>query len=224
MSTSTFNRATQGGISKGYHSRVLFTYCAYDTPDNRVDSDWTDVSNFDGIGDLISAKPEYCHGNHIIPALYWAPGKTLRVRGTVWAYGIGKYQILNMRFGIINKDNSNYEFLAIQNNNHNHNFLGSGIGSFGLNAVEFETHIQCVDTGDGFFSAQGYYQYNYGLPVIPSIGGDVLDDVVYVPVWNGTQNPIATGYTSNQTAILFNFYGSALTDLYISRLIIEELA
>ena len=224
MSTSTFNRATQGGISKGYHSRVLFTYCAFDAPDNVAGTDWTDISYFDGIGALISAKPEYCHGNYRIPALYWVPGKTLRVRGTVWAYGDGKTQILNMRFGIINKDNSNYEFLAIQNNNNNHNFLGSGIASFGLNAVEFETHIQCADTGDGFFSAQGYYQYNGGLPTATPTGGEVLNSAVYVPVWNGTLDPFATGFTSNETAILFNFYNSALTDLYVSRLIIEELA
>jgi hypothetical protein len=215
----TFNKSKNGGISKGYYSRVLFSYCPYVSPPNFAGGgNWTSNADFNGLDNLLQTYPYYCHGNPTLPANYWESGKTLRIKGTLW---IKKAKILNMRFGIYDLDNNDAYWLAIQNNNNSHNFSNNADE---IIPIEFEVHLQCQDSSNGTFSAQGLYQYNGDLPQVPNIGGNILNVYIYVPIWNGTKTASTLGITPYQTIPTFNFYGSTGDYLYLSRLIIEELA
>jgi hypothetical protein len=213
----TFNKSKNGRISKGYYSRVLFSYCPYSNPPNiGQNNSWTNTENFNGLDNLSRSYPEYSHGNIILPANYWESGKTLRIKGTLW----GKAKSLNMRFGIYDEYNNDTYWLAIQNNDHIHNFSN---GLEEIVPVEFEVHLQCQDSSNGTFSAQGLYQYNGNLPSVAAQGGTVLNYYIYVPMWKGTQIASTLGITSYQTSPTFNLYGTD-GEVYLSRLTIEELA
>lgn len=235
--TPTFNRYTQVGTSVGYYSRVLFTYCSYNQDDrNFLDqiSGWTNSANFDGIGELLTNQPDMCIGDYTLPVLYWKQGKNIRIRGTAIAR-MERYrdsgQYLNMRFGI--SDGTSVYWLAIQNKNFNHQYNdASTYNADNFTSIEFEAHIQSCGNpnGDGYMNSQGYYQYNGGMPgLFTPIGGSILNSFIYVPCWDNINAP-ATNITANETHIMFNFYGtdggspSFTPELYLSRLILEELA
>lgn len=226
LNNPTFNKTSKGEISKGYYSRVLFTYCPYTNSTNFAASEnWVASENFNGVNDLLSTYPQYCHGNPSLHPGFWRSGKTIRLRGTLLANREGRARILNMRFGLFDMTNNGNTWLAIQNAGGDH-YLVSGI--FDLIPIEFEVHMQSQD-GSGLFSAQGYYKSCGNIPDVFLIGGAILDTFSYTPVWSGNQyctsitwDGISIGNFTTMPS--FNFYGSNIPNLYLSRLIIEELA
>ena len=218
---TTFNRANQNGVLKGYHSRTVFSY-SRQSPINLYNTNIVNESTTDGIQFLIdNSDPNDYHGSHIIPAYYWRPGKIFRVSGIVIANssndeGSG---YLDMRFGL----NAPLTWLAIQNDSQDHYF--AALEPSGPWSVDFSCDICCAkiepNTSNAEFNASGYYQYQWS-------SGDKDFRTVYVPVWSslGTMDGLQDIYTGAST-IMFNLFGSNIgfeSGLYVTRLTIEELA
>jgi len=208
----TFTRSNQGGVSPGFYTRTLFVWSPYDQWDNLAGTDWTTTNQYDGIGNLIATKPEYCHGTNVLPAGYWRYGKQIRATGTAYVQTSTSSTIFNIQFGI-SLDASPFT-LAAANNGANHYFYDSSTGEA---LVDFECLI--VLSGAGIIG-QGYYQYNRN-----TLSGTVTNrSNSYVPLWSLT-NPSTGDPTSYTTKILFNFYApTVVTTIRLHNLRLEELA
>lgn len=222
----TFNRANTGGSVPGFYSRTLFTYTSNSNNIyNLAGTDWVGVTDFDGIGDLISNDPTSCHGDYIIPEIYWTPGKTIRIKGALLCASGDADELFNMRFGLQETNGPTTEWLAIQNSNaSDHTFaLGAIKGPL---PVDFACDIVCsgYDETYTYLVSSGYYQYN---PLWFDSNGGTNVDGIYVPVWynKGFVISYAPDFYLYKNKIMFNLNGTSLSaSIYLTNLTIEELA
>jgi len=225
---TTFNRGNANGISPGFYSRTLFTWTTPNNGVELVDTDWTDATNGDGLDYLVVNQPNYCHGDYTFPPNYWTAGKTIRFRGTFFVASDSTNQIFNMRFGLQEYSTPTVQWLAIQNNNNNHTFAeGINTGANVYIPISFNCLLMCsVLSADdlSWFTANGFYKY-CKTPNTTSTNKQVPT----VPVWgnfNGT-NGVSKGtdllFTTQQSSLMMNCYGSTVENIRLVNLTIEEL-
>jgi hypothetical protein len=225
---NTFNRANSNGVSPGFYSRTLFTWVTPSDGYELKDTVWTDTLDGDGLDYLSTQKPEQCYGGYIFPPNYWTAGKTIRFRGTFFVASDDTDQIFNLRFGLQEYNTPSVQWLAIQNNDNNHIFAeGANTGANVYIPISFNCLLMCsvLSAEDlSWFTANGFYKYC----TTPN-ASSTNKSVPTVPVWgnfNGT-NGVSKGvdllFTTQQSSLMMNCYGSTVKNIRLVNLTIEEL-
>jgi len=228
---TTFNRGNSKGQINGFYSRALFGYIVGENPINvGGDNDWTTGLNFDGMDWLMTNYEELVKGSNRLPPKYWLLGKTIRVSGeaiVTGTDGAGEAKFLNMRFGIKEQTTPNTTWLAVQNNENNHIFVSVNYDNLQEVPISFRCIITCpyydenADPPNIYFMSNGYMHYDRSNWITAGPN----NDRTYVPLWKGNAAiPVTDTYYTSETSIMFNFYGSTVQSIFLTRLLVEELA
>jgi hypothetical protein len=238
----TFNRFSNYGPSIGYHTRTLFVYSGETGGNTNLYGVSDMLDSKDGIQYLINNFSGSCHGYHHFPGGYWRRGKSVRLKGNCLVMGFpeeeaGQYTVFGMSVGLLSVSGSApYPNTPLAQSATTNKFpLTDGNDPPELCPVDFEIIITCAQEEDGFspegsrWFASGYYKYNYGNDDFINGGNNTTNCYIPIVYNDAGQKNIYYGlskadYIDKETIIMFNFYDSTVYYLYLTSLILEELA